>query len=460
VNRLGRRWKLIAAAVTVAVATTAAAFVGVVRAAPPGAPTNSGPPIILGTFQSGQTLSVLVGAWSGSPFSYSYQWQNCNPVGGACTNISVATAPTYEVQASDVADLLRVVVTATNSSGSSDPANSSTVGPVVAAGAPANTSPPTITGPAPPQQGQALQAQPGTWVNAASIAYQWLRCDTNGVNCVAIQNATQQSYTPVAADSGSRLRVLANATSTGPPAGGGRNVSAATQTVTGAGPQNTAKPAISGTVVVGQTLTASNGTWTSPNGSPITYTYQWQRCNAQGQSCQPIQGAVQQSYTLQQADVGSTLVVTVTATNNQGSQAATSNATGVVQGSPSGTTIPVSQVSLPNQLVITAYQFQPSVLSSRAPFTARFRVSDTQGHFVSGAQVNLVIVPYGRVARAPVLTTDQDGWATFTLQPTSKFPLIKGYLITMQARAVKPGDNILEGVTAWRLVSVRINPGA
>ena len=46
-----------------------------------------------------------------------------------------------------------------------------------------------------------------------------LRCDTNGANCVAIQSATQQPYTPVAADVGSRLRVLAIATSTGPPAG-------------------------------------------------------------------------------------------------------------------------------------------------------------------------------------------------------------------------------------------------
>ncbi len=43
-------------------------------------------------------------------------------------------------------------------------------------------------------------------------------------------------------------------------------------------PANTVLPSISGTVQVGQTLTASAGTWTGT--APITYTYQWQRCNA------------------------------------------------------------------------------------------------------------------------------------------------------------------------------------
>ncbi len=452
------RWRIAAAVGGAALLASVAVFVGVVRAAPPGAPGNTAAPIVLGTYQSGLTLSVLLGAWTGTPFSYSYQWQNCNPVGGACTNIVGATNPTYEVQATDVADLLRVQIVATNGSGASDPVNSNTVGPVVAAGAPSNTAAPTITGPAPPQQGQALQAQPGTWVNAASIAYQWLRCDTSGSNCGAISGATQQSYTPVVADAGSTLRVLANAVSTGPPAGGGANVSAQTQVVTGAGPQNTAKPTISGTTTLGQTLTATTGTWSSPNGSSITYAYQWVRCNAQGQACQPIQGATQQTYALQQADVGNTIAVTVTATNTQGSQSATSNATGVVQGSPAGSTIPVSQVSLPDRLVVSGVQYTPSVLRSRAPFQARFRITDTSGRLVSGAQVSIVAVPYGRIAAAGNVLTDQNGYATFTLQPTAKFPLQKGYLITIFVRAIKPGDDILAGVTAQRLTSVRINP--
>jgi hypothetical protein len=327
---------------------------------------------------------------------------------------------------------------------------------VVVAGAPENVTAPSISGT--PAVGTALTAQPGTWVDLATIAYVWLRCDTTGQNCTAIAGATNQMYTPVQADATNTLRVLANATSTGPPAGAAAVVSQQSAVVGGAGPQNTAKPTISGTAQQGQTLTAGNGTWTSPNGSPITYAYQWQRCNAQGQACVNIGGATQQTYVVQSADVGSTLVVVVTATNTAGNATATSNPTGVVGGSPSGTSIPVSQVSLPDRLVVSGVQYTPAVLRSRAPFQARFRITDSQARFVSGAQVDLVMVPYGRISPVQTVLTDQNGYATFTLQPTAKFPLQKGFLITVFVRATKPGDNILTGVTAQRLTSVRINP--
>ena len=42
-------------------------------------------------------------------------------------------------------------------------------------------------------------------------------------------------------------------------------------------PANAVAPAITGTVQVGQSLAAQNGTWLS---SPVTYTYQWERCDA------------------------------------------------------------------------------------------------------------------------------------------------------------------------------------
>lgn len=80
-------------------------------------------------------------------------------------------------------------------------------------------------------------------------------------------------------------------------------------------PVNTVLPAISGTVDIGQTLTATNGTWTN---SPSGYTYQWKRNGV------AIVGATANTYTLTASDPGTTITVTVTATNAGGATAATS----------------------------------------------------------------------------------------------------------------------------------------
>jgi hypothetical protein len=56
------------------------------------------------------------------------------------------------------------------------------------------------------------------------------------------------------------------------------------------------------------------------------------------------------------------------------------------------------------------------------------------------------------------MITDGSGWATFNLQPTDKFPLIRGYAITVFVRATKPGDDVVAGVTGFRLTLVTINP--
>jgi len=105
----------------------------------------------------------------------------------------------------------------------------------------------------------------------------------------------------------------------------GSGVAAAT-----AKPVNTSPPTISGPAVQeGKWLTGIRGTWSN---SPTRYDYSWLRCDKNGGSCASIIGAKGTAYRLTSADVGNTLRFMVTATNSDGSAAATSAATAVVTG--------------------------------------------------------------------------------------------------------------------------------
>jgi hypothetical protein len=88
-----------------------------------------------------------------------------------------------------------------------------------------------------------------------------------------------------------------------------------------------APPAISGTIAIGQTLTAGPGLWAN---NPEGFSYQWQDCDAAGNNCVSIAGATAGSYTVAGGDVGDTIRVIVTATNDGGSAIQTAAQTAVV----------------------------------------------------------------------------------------------------------------------------------
>lgn len=92
-------------------------------------------------------------------------------------------------------------------------------------------------------------------------------------------------------------------------------------------PQESAPPTVGGTAREGQTLTASNGTWSN---SPTSFSYQWQRCGSDGTGCGDIAGATSKTYALVSGDVGHTDRVVVTAVNTDGKTSADSAPTDVV----------------------------------------------------------------------------------------------------------------------------------
>ncbi|HET7566675.1 MAG TPA: LamG-like jellyroll fold domain-containing protein [Gaiellaceae bacterium] len=207
------------------------------------------------------------------------------------------------------------------------------VSQVASAASPANTAPPEISGSA--VVGQTLTASTGSWSDSPTgYAYQWQQCDGAGANCADIAGETTSSYVVAGGDDSHTLAVVVTATN----ADGSTSASSApTAAVIGVTPAHTGQPTISGTLLVGRTLSADTGSWSGT--TPLTFAYEWDRCV--GGSCTSIAGATASSYTTGNDDAGTTLEVVVTASNSGGSDSATSAETGVI----GSVTAPVSTVA-------------------------------------------------------------------------------------------------------------------
>jgi hypothetical protein len=78
------------------------------------------------------------------------------------------------------------------------------------ASTPASTEPPGISGTA--AVGQMLRATPGEWTHSPTVTiYQWEQCASDGGHCLPIQGATALTYTVLAANQGSTIRVMETA---------------------------------------------------------------------------------------------------------------------------------------------------------------------------------------------------------------------------------------------------------
>lgn len=335
----------------------------------------------------------------------------------------------------------------------------STAAPAVA---PTNTGEPVVTGT--PRVGQVLRTTRGTWTGTEPITYsfRWFRCTGPGApdasDCRRISNAADNTYVLREADAGFRIRSQVVARNTD---GTTRATSDPTEVVISARPTNTKEPSITGTATVGSRLQANRGEWAGDQ--PITYSYIWLRCSAQGDNCSEIQGANDTDYEVRDADTGRTLRVRVTARNDRGSSSAISNPTAVVgsnQPAP-GTAIPVGSLQAAgDRLVVSTVRFSPNPVTSRtAPITVRVRVTARGGRSVSGASVFMRATP--RVVQGQTLQTQSDGWVTLTLVPNRLFPQPRnGFNVQFFIKASRPGDPGLGGIAGYRLVQVRLASGA
>jgi len=329
--------------------------------------------------------------------------------------------------------------------------------------APNNVTEPQITGE--PRVGQVQRATRGTWTGTAPISYEyrWFRCDGRGVadasDCDRISNASDNTYVARQGDAGFRLRVQVI----------GRNAegqdtatSNPTAEITSAGPNNRTEPSITGTATVGSTLQANRGEWSGQQ--PITYTYAWQRCNAQGDNCSEIQGANDTEYEVRDSDSGRTIRVRVTARNDRGQTSAISNPTGVVGGGQTpppapapGNSVPVEDLrAAGDRLVVASVQFNPNPVTSRtAPITVRVKITARGGRPVRGALVFMRATP--RVVTGQTQATGADGFVTLTLVPNRLFPQPRsGFNVQFFIKASRRGDPGLGGIAGYRLVQVRL----
>jgi hypothetical protein len=332
---------------------------------------------------------------------------------------------------------------------------------------PSNTTEPRINGTA--AVGATLSATSGSWTNSpTSFAYQWVRCPrsggmANGADCAAIGGATTSSYVVASADVDRRLRVRVTAANADGNATVASNATAVIANPDAGRPRNVQAPTISGTPSQGQTLRVTPGTWTGTQ--PITFTFDWLRCDGAGNNCVQQAGFHDDAYVLREGDVGKTIRARVNARNSRGDGSRLTAQTAAVTGpqGPAGVitlpngekSIPVTSVPNDQRLVVDQVTFSPNPIRSRTePITVRVKVKDTRGFVVRDALIFLRSTPL--VTRnAQDQRTGQDGWLQLTVTPERDFPELRpAYSVQFFVKAFRQGDPELAGVAGYRLVQV------
>ncbi len=297
----------------------------------------------------GSTLTATTGTWTGTaPITYAYQWKDCTTTVASCVAIPGATSTTYTPTESDVGYSLNFVVTATNAVGT-DSWDTIWNDWFLVVGALQNDARPVVFDSSgigsQPHVGDNLSVTDGDWTgnpgeSNISFQYEWEDCNSLGGDCTTIPGARSQSYTPQDSDIGFTLEAVViaqdNAGVVSSAESGATKypvVEAAPELTFYDGVETPNWPVLSdngvpvdsfsAAPVVGDRLSVTSGTWISDTTPSISY--KWEDCAttwSAEDTCTLIPGANAATYTVGEGDVGSILVVDVTATNLGGSTTA------------------------------------------------------------------------------------------------------------------------------------------
>ena len=292
-------------------------------AARPNTPAT-GLPVITGTAQVGETLTADTSGIADEDgldnAAFAYQWVADD------ADIDGATNPTYTLADSEEGKTIKVRATFTDDAGHEESLTSEATEAIAARPNTPATGLPVITGTA--QVGETLTADTSgiadeDGLDNAAFAYQWVADDAD------IDGATNPTYTLADSEEGKTIKVRATFTDD---AGNEESLTSEPTAAVADKPNTSAtgQPAISGTAQVGETLTASTTDIADEDGlENAAFSYQWIADDAD------IEGATTPTYEPTDDDVGKSIRVRVSFTDDAGNEESlTSAATAAVEQAP------------------------------------------------------------------------------------------------------------------------------
>lgn len=143
-----------------------------------------------------------------------------------------------------------------------------------------------------------------------------------------------------------------------------------------------------------------------------------------------------------------------------GSGRASGTAPPTQSGCPSGSgTIQIADLKPPARLMIQREGITPNpVTSSTNSIQLQFLVTACNGRPVAGANLYAIAIPFNQFAGTQA-TTGSDGKVTLTQSRLSGFPARtrNQSFLAVLARATKPGESLVGGVSTRRVVSFRVS---